>query len=148
MELKAGDKVRFKNSNSGEVYTVYAVYGKDKVSLGLADYPDVEGDWQENVDDLELVEEKKCEHEWGEDSTCKKCGVYKQIYDCEYHIFSNGVDEYVLGEDVIKVLQILEKMIVEDEITDIRVYKSEDWDEDEGIFTGEYCVFAMGQFPQ
>ena len=41
--FKAGDKVIFKDGDV-RVFQVYAVYSNTMVSLGLADYPDVEQD--------------------------------------------------------------------------------------------------------
>jgi hypothetical protein len=51
MELKPGDKVRYKDDLS-RVYVVYAVYPTG-VSLGLYDYPDVEADFITDINELE-----------------------------------------------------------------------------------------------
>ena len=51
--MKAGQKVRLKSD--GRIYTIYAVYSKTHVSLGLHDYPDTEQDFQTNINELEVI---------------------------------------------------------------------------------------------
>ena len=52
--IKAGDKVEYKD-DPGVIYTVYAVYSKSMVSLGLLDYPEIEQDYQVNINELRKV---------------------------------------------------------------------------------------------
>ena len=55
MKLKSGDWVKFKDGDPNK-YQVIWNYGKGRVSLGLANYPDVEQDNQINVNKLVKVE--------------------------------------------------------------------------------------------
>ena len=50
--LKVGQRVTLKED--GQKYTIYAIYSKTKVSLGLLDYPDTEQDFQTDIKDLEI----------------------------------------------------------------------------------------------
>lgn len=47
-----GDKVCLKNDPDKEVYIVYELYGDNEVSLGLLDYPEIEQDYVDSVEDL------------------------------------------------------------------------------------------------
>ncbi len=51
--FKPGDRVTY-IGDCFNVYTVYHVYDKTHVSLGLLDYPDVEQDYQVNVCHIKL----------------------------------------------------------------------------------------------
>jgi hypothetical protein len=51
--FKAGDKVRYKDGDT-RAFFVYAVYSNTSVSLGLADYPDIEQDYQTNINNIEF----------------------------------------------------------------------------------------------
>lgn len=53
-KFKVGQKVRYKDGDKN-IYKVYAIYSKTKVSLGLKDYPDVEQDYLVNIKDIEGV---------------------------------------------------------------------------------------------
>lgn len=44
-DLKIGDKVKFLDGDEN-IYIIYAIYSDTMVSLGLADYPDTEQDYQ------------------------------------------------------------------------------------------------------
>ena len=52
--LRTGDKVRYIENDDG-VYTVFAVYDKTHVSLGLRDYPDSEQDFQTEISEIVKV---------------------------------------------------------------------------------------------
>lgn len=52
--FKAGDLVQYKDGDP-RIFTVYAVYSPTDVSLGLADYPDVEQDIMTNINEIEKV---------------------------------------------------------------------------------------------
>lgn len=52
--FKAGNKVIYKDGDV-RVFTVYSVYGDTKVSLGLADYPDVEQDYQIHINKIKKI---------------------------------------------------------------------------------------------
>ena len=52
--FKAGDKVMYKDGDM-RVFTVYAVYNKTQVSLGLADYPDTEQDFLTPISEIQRV---------------------------------------------------------------------------------------------
>ena len=52
--IKIGDRVRYKD-NDTRIYRVYAVYNKNKVSLGLADYPDTEQDYLTDINNIEKI---------------------------------------------------------------------------------------------
>ena len=49
--FKPGDKVKYKDGDP-IIYYVYAVYSPTKLSLGLADYPDTEQDYQTDIKDI------------------------------------------------------------------------------------------------
>lgn len=51
--FKSGDKVRFTEDFDTHIYIVHTVYGDDKVSLGLGEYPDIEQDYQVDIRELE-----------------------------------------------------------------------------------------------
>ena len=53
-KFKPGDKVRFKDGDQ-RTFIVYALYGNNRVSLGLYDYPDTEQDDQVNTDELDNI---------------------------------------------------------------------------------------------
>ena len=55
--FKSGDKVQFTEDFDTHVYVVYAVYSDSKVSLGLGEYPDIEGDHQVDIRELERAYE-------------------------------------------------------------------------------------------
>jgi hypothetical protein len=77
--------------------------------------------------------------------------MYKQKIDFCYHIFANYFDEYVGGKNgedkTEEVLAILGNLL-EDGQTDIRIYKQEVWDKEEGVFDDGDCIFSLGEFPQ
>ena len=54
MKLKVGQKVKLKED--GRIYTIYAIYSKTKISLGLYDYPDTEQDFQIDINEIEILE--------------------------------------------------------------------------------------------
>ena len=55
MNLKIGDKVYYKDDLAKKEYQVYAIYSKNKVSLGLLDYPNTEQDYQTDIKDIKKV---------------------------------------------------------------------------------------------
>jgi hypothetical protein len=46
-----GNKVKYKDGDP-RIFYVYQVYSPTSVSLGLADYPDTEQDYQINIKDI------------------------------------------------------------------------------------------------
>jgi hypothetical protein len=54
---KSGDLV-YVDGEGDSVFTVYAVYGDTKVSLGLREYPDTEQDYQTDIAILTPVGKK------------------------------------------------------------------------------------------
>jgi len=52
--LAPGDRVRYVDGDP-RIFTVYAVYSPTGVTLGLADYPDTEQDWQTDISEIEKV---------------------------------------------------------------------------------------------
>ena len=52
-KYSSGDKVKVDGDYT--VYTVYAIYSDTEVSLGLADYPDVEQDFLTDISILNKV---------------------------------------------------------------------------------------------
>lgn len=52
--IKAGDKVKY-NDGDPAIYTVYAVYAKNKVSLSLQDYQDIEQDIKTDIKDITKI---------------------------------------------------------------------------------------------
>ena len=52
--FKQGDKVKYKDEDT-RIFKVYQVYSKNYVSLGLADYPEIEQDYQVNIKKLRKV---------------------------------------------------------------------------------------------
>lgn len=53
----SGDWVQFTEQFDKHIYVVHTVYGDSKVSLGLGEYPDIEGDHQVDIRELERVYE-------------------------------------------------------------------------------------------
>lgn len=51
--FKSGDAVQFTEQFDTHIYIVHTVYGDSKVSLGLGQYPDIEGDYQVDIRELE-----------------------------------------------------------------------------------------------
>jgi hypothetical protein len=52
--FKVGDKVKFTDGDERE-FTVYQIYSDTELSLGLYDYPDVEQDWQTNINKIKKI---------------------------------------------------------------------------------------------
>ncbi len=52
--FKVGDKVKYKDGDK-RIFRVYAIYSDTKVSLGIADYPDIEQDYQIDIKDIKKV---------------------------------------------------------------------------------------------
>jgi len=52
--FKREQKVKLKED--GKIYTIYAVYSKNEVSLGWFDYPDTEQDEQTIIDKIEAID--------------------------------------------------------------------------------------------
>lgn len=53
--FKAGQKVKYRDGDPRQ-FIVYAVYDATRVSLALADWPDVEQDSMTNIKEIEAVE--------------------------------------------------------------------------------------------
>lgn len=70
--------------------------------------------------------------------------MYKKPSKFIYHIFSNGYDEWESDEEI--VFEMLENMLKEG-LEDIRIYKSSEWNKDDGIFEDGDCIFSLGQWP-
>jgi hypothetical protein len=49
--FKIGNKVRYKD-NDPRIFRVYQIYNNTFLSLGLADYPEIEQDYQVNINDI------------------------------------------------------------------------------------------------
>lgn len=54
--IKIGDKVIYKNDPNKEIYTVYAIYSKNRVSLGLKNYLTTEQDYMCDIKYLEIID--------------------------------------------------------------------------------------------
>lgn len=57
-KFKVGEKVILKEDK--KVYTIYALYPKNKLSLGLYEYPDTEQDYLISIADIEKIDIDIC----------------------------------------------------------------------------------------
>jgi hypothetical protein len=56
--FKSGDKVRYKDNDS-RVFRVHTIYDNTHVSLGLADYPEIEQDYRININEIVKLKENR-----------------------------------------------------------------------------------------
>jgi len=54
MKFKSGDKVKYKDGDK-RIFKVHSIYSDTELSLGLADYPEVEQDYLTNIKEIEGV---------------------------------------------------------------------------------------------
>jgi hypothetical protein len=52
--FKPGNKVRYKD-NDPRVFKVHTIYSNTMLSLGLADYPEIEQDYQVNINKIRRI---------------------------------------------------------------------------------------------
>ena len=67
--------------------------------------------------------------------------MYKKPYKVEYHVFSNGVDEYTGSY---KEARLIAKDFKE-EFGCYRIYKNTLWNGKAGVF--EECIISYGDYP-
>jgi len=70
---------------------------------------------------------------------------YKKPSSVSYHVFSDNIDDYVYGEDVEKVLEMVGEII--EDGGNVRVYKQTEWNEEDGIWEDGDCILSIGSFP-
>lgn len=75
----------------------------------------------------------------------EKTGKYpKPKFKYLYHVFTDSTDEWV------RTLKQAYKIIKEwkkEGFDDFRIYKETRWDEFEGLFMDEDCIYSKGYFP-
>jgi len=69
--------------------------------------------------------------------------MYRQEYECMYHIFSDNIDEWT--PNLKEAKRIYNKW--KKEYTNVRLYKETNWDKEEGLFIDEDCLLSNGSFP-
>lgn len=71
---------------------------------------------------------------------------YPRKAEVQYHIFTDGSDDYVIGESVEMVLAMVQELIDEG-YENIRVYKDTEWNDEDGVFLDGDCIFSLGSWP-
>ena len=69
--------------------------------------------------------------------------MYKKPCKILYHVFSNGVDEYV--ESLKKAVSIAKQW--RRDYGCVRIYKQTEWNSKDGIFEDGDCILSFGGFP-
>ena len=69
--------------------------------------------------------------------------MYKKPCECLYHVFSDGIDEWV--KDLKEAVSIAKEL--RRQYGCVRIYKETDWDNVKGVFTHEDCILSFGHFP-
>lgn len=69
--------------------------------------------------------------------------TYQKPCEILYHVFTNNIDEHTqnLEEAIMRAQTFIE------EYGCARIYKQEDWDEEDGIFQDGDCIFSFGEYP-
>lgn len=70
--------------------------------------------------------------------------MYKKPCKQMYHVFTDGYDNWF------KTLKEAKKAIEQLKLEgheNLRIYKETNWDNQEGIFTDEDCIYSIGNFP-
>ena len=71
---------------------------------------------------------------------------YAKPCEYQYHLFSNGCDDYFYPDQVDDMLDMLENLLGQD-VEDIRISKDTEWNSDDGIFEDGESVFSIGAYP-
>ena len=74
----------------------------------------------------------------------KKTQTYSQPCKYIYHVFTDSRDEWV---KTLKEAHSIIKKWKKEGYYDFRIYKETRWDEFEGLFMDEDCIYTVGNFP-